>query len=108
MSLYKRNSTWWMDVRVNGKRNRLSTGTKNKKLAESCYAKIVVDLQTGKWFPDESKKRTFEELRDRYMKEHSQVNKSPKSSLRDGTSFKTSFFIVQWNDLGRNYASKNL
>ena len=88
MSLYKRNDIWWMDVRINERRRRLSTGTKNKKLAESCYAKTVVEIQTGKWFPDESKKRKFEELRDRYMREHSQVYKAPKSHLRDGASFK--------------------
>jgi hypothetical protein len=75
LSLYKRKDIWWMDVRINGRRKRLSTGTKNKKLAESCYAKMVMDIQTGKWFPNDVRKRTFEELRDRYMRDHSRINK---------------------------------
>ena len=96
MGLYKRKGSqfYWMSFRVDGRRFFESTGTTNKKLAERIYAKRITEIAEGRWFPNEAKKRTFEELKERYMKEHSIVNKTPKSALRDETSFKhlTGFF----------------
>jgi integrase len=94
MGLYKRGNLFWFTIKSNGKRIQKSTGTENRKLAENIYAKAKTLVVEGKWFSNEAKKRTFEELRERYMREHSAVHKTPKSSLRDETSFKhlTRFF----------------
>lgn len=90
MGLYKRKDSrfYWMSFRINGRTVFESTGTPNRKLAEKIHARRLSDIIEGRWFPDEAKHRIFEELRDRYMKEHSQVYKTPKSTLRDETSFK--------------------
>ena len=91
MGLYKRKGSkfYWMSFRINGRRRIWeSTGTPNKKLAEKIHARRLSEIAEGRWFPVEAKRRIFEELRDRYMKEHSQVYKTPKSTLRDETSFK--------------------
>ena len=96
MGLYKRKGSrfYWITFRVNGKKISESTKTANKKLAEKIHAKRITEIAEGRWFPNEAKKRTFEELKERYMREHSRVNKTPKSSLRDESSFKhlTKFF----------------
>ncbi len=90
MGLYRkqRSKFYWMSFRVEGRRYFQSTGTSNKKLAEQIYAKTVTEIAEGKWFQNEAKRRTFEELRDRYMREHSTINKAPKSAVRDAGSFK--------------------
>lgn len=90
MGLFRRRDSrfWWMELRVNGKRLKESTKTANRKLAERIHAKALTEIEEGRWFSNESRTRTFEELRDRYMREHSKVNKAPKSSLRDESSFK--------------------
>lgn len=90
MGIYrrKRSKLYWMTFRIRGRRIFKSTGTTNKQLAERIYARIVTEIHEGKWFPNEANKRKFEELRDRYMKDHSSPNKTLKSSLRDETSFK--------------------
>lgn len=90
MGLYKRNGSqfYWMTFRIDSKKVSESTGTANKKLAEKIYAKWVTEIAEGKWFPNEAKKRTFEELKTRYMEEHSRINKTPSSCLRDVSSFK--------------------
>src|SRR5512135_1025526 len=78
LSLYKRKKKWWMDIRINEIRKRLLTGTENKKLAEDIHAKTLMDIREGRWFPSEAKRRTFVELKERYMNEHSRINKTPK------------------------------
>jgi integrase len=90
MGLYKRKESqyYWMTFRINGRKVYESTKTENRKLAERIYAKRVTEIAEGRWFPNEAKRRIFEELRERYMKEHSIVYKTAKSSLRDVTSFK--------------------
>lgn len=90
MGLYKRKGSqyYWMTFRVNGKKIYESTETRNKKLAETRHAKRLVETADGKWFPSEAKKRTFEELKERYMNEHSKIHKTSKSTLRDESSFK--------------------
>lgn len=96
MGPYKRKKSrfYWISFRINGRRVYESTGTANKKLAEKIYAKRITDVAEGKWFSNEAKKRTFEELKERYMNEHSRVHKSFKSHLRDQSSFNhlTGFF----------------
>ncbi len=90
MGLYKRNSSqfYWMSFRINGRRTFESTETTNKKLAEKIYAKRLTEITEGKWFANEARKRRFEELRERYMTEHSKVHKAPNSFIRDVGVFK--------------------
>lgn len=90
MGLYKRRGSqfYWMTLRVNGKKVYESTKTTNRKLAEKIYAKKVTEVAEGRWFPNEAKRRTFEELKERYLKEHSMVYKTQKSFHRDVASFK--------------------
>lgn len=90
MGLYKRNSSqyYWMSFRINGRRAFESTETTNKKLAEKIYAKRLTEITEGKWFANEARKRRFEELRERYMTEHSKINKTATTQVRDGSAFK--------------------
>ena len=78
MGLYKRNSSqfYWMSFRVNSRRIFESTETTNKKMAEKIYAKRLTEITEGKWFPNEARKRTFEEVKERYMAEHSKIYKT--------------------------------
>src|SRR3989304_5413119 len=85
MALFKRGSVWWMRVSYNGKQRRKSTGTADRKLAERIYHKLLGDIAEGKWFeklPGEEK--TFREMMDRYMAEHSIPKKA--SSEKDRSS----------------------
>ena len=90
MGLYKRNSSqfYWMSFRISGRRIFESTETANKKLAKKIYAKRLTEITEGKWFPDEARKRRFEELKEKYMTEHSKINKTETTYIRDGSAFK--------------------
>ncbi len=44
MGLYKRSKIWWISITVNGKRQRFSTGTTDKKQAEIIYSQVVLQL----------------------------------------------------------------
>ena len=90
MGLYKRKRSpyYWITYKVDGKRVYESTGTKNKKLAEKIYAKVIMDIEEGRFFQTESRRRTFEELRDRYMAEFAIPNKAPRTIEKDRNTFK--------------------
>ena len=84
MGLYKRGSVWWMSFSHNGRQYRRSTETEDKKLAIRIFDKIKGELAEGKWFekvPVEN--HTFGELMDKYLQEHSSINKVAKSYVRD-------------------------
>ena len=84
MALYKRGQVWWMSFNYNGQQVRRSTETADRKLAQRIFDKLKGEIAEGKWFEHlEGEDRTFNELMDRYMAEHSAVNKAPKSYLRD-------------------------
>jgi integrase len=90
MGLYKRKSGFYYYEISDGKSNRIqkSTGTKNKKLAQRIYDKIVADIVEGRYFERlEARQHSFEELKERYMREHSKVNKMESSHIRDRASF---------------------
>jgi integrase len=56
-----------MDIRIEGQRKRLPTGTTSRKLAEKIHAKALTDIQEGKWFENEKGKTiTFRELWAKY------------------------------------------
>ncbi len=70
MSLYKRDDIYWMDFRINGKRDRISTGTSNRKLAERIHAKKALEIAEGKYFQrNEPVEITLDELMEKYMTE---------------------------------------
>jgi hypothetical protein len=52
--LYKRGMVWWTKIQWQGRIIRRSTGTSNKKLAESIELKIRHDLAKGVWFEREA------------------------------------------------------
>lgn len=86
MGLFRRKDSdyWWMSFSHKASRYRLSTGTANRKLAEKIYAKVVVDLQTGTYFPElPEHHKTVTELLEKYMTDHSVLNKKPRSHQRD-------------------------
>ncbi len=90
MGLYKRKRSpyYWMTYKVDSKRIYESTGTKNKKLAERIYSKVITDIDEGRFFQIESRKRTFEELRDKYMEEFAIPNKASSTVIKDRNTFK--------------------
>ena len=71
MGLVKRGNVWWMNLIFQGQRIRRSTGTVSRVLAESIMAKVKVQLIEGQYFDRlEEKTRTFDELMDRFEREH--------------------------------------
>ena len=85
MALFKRQKVWWMDFIYKGKRVRKSTETEDGKLAKRIYDKIKGQVAEGRWFDvSEEEERTFKDLMDRYMTEHSKPKK--RSWLRDEVS----------------------
>jgi integrase len=74
-----------MSFTYQGKQIRRSTETDDPKLAKRILKKLEGEIAEGKWFerlPGEDK--TFEEMMEKYMREHSVPKKS--SSKRDETS----------------------
>lgn len=83
MGLVKRNHVWWMSFMYQGRQVRRTTGTTDKRLAESILCKVKVQIAEGQFFETrEEQERTFGEMMDRYLKERA-VLKAPKSHQRD-------------------------
>jgi integrase len=84
MGLFKRGSVWWMRFTYQGKQIKKSTETNDKKLAQRTYDKVKGEVAERKWLdklPGED--RTFAEMMEKYMAEHSARNKAPRSHVRD-------------------------
>lgn len=84
MGLYKRGRNWWLRVTFKKKQIRRSLRTTNKKRAEKYYYKILTEIEEGIWgerLPGEEK--NLKEMVEKYLKEHSIINKTPKSFDRD-------------------------
>jgi integrase len=84
MGLYKRGSVWWMSFTYQGKQIKKSTETGDKRLANRIFDKVRGEVAERKWFeklPGED--RTFVEMMEKYMSEHSARNKAPRSHVRD-------------------------
>ncbi|CAI4033496.1 putative Phage integrase [Nitrospira tepida] len=70
MGLFKRHKVWWMSFSYQGRQIRRTTGTTDRRLAESILAKIKVKLIEGQYFDRlEEQVRTVEEMMDRYHRE---------------------------------------
>lgn len=79
--LFKRGQVWWMRFSYRGEQIKRSTETGDKKLAEKIYCKVTTQIAEGKWFDvDEGKRRTFEELAEKYEKQVFCELKSQKST----------------------------
>lgn len=70
MGLYKRQDSpiWWMTFSASGRAYRRSTGTDNKKLADSILSKVKTQIAEGKWFEKEESPEEYSlrELADKY------------------------------------------
>jgi integrase len=69
MSLFCREDSkvWWLSFNANGKRIRVSTGTENRRQAETIHAKVLTQIAEGKWFEStKGKAITFRELWEKY------------------------------------------
>jgi integrase len=85
MGLYrqKRSKVWWMSYVNLGRQVRKSTGTCNKKIAETIYYKIKTQIAEGVYLNGcQGKNKTFGELVKRYLKEVS-PNKKPGTQRDD-------------------------
>src|SRR5271157_2205174 len=83
MGLFRRGSVWWMRFTYRGKQIKKSTQTDDKKLAQRIFDKVKGEVAERKWFqklPGED--RTFGEMMEKYMEEHSARNKAPRSHKR--------------------------
>jgi integrase len=70
---------WWMNFMYQGQQVRRSTGTADRRLAESILAKVRVQIIEGRFFETrEETTRTFEELMDRYLTEHAARKSQPR------------------------------
>jgi len=84
MGLFKRGSVWWMSYTFQGKQIRRSAETENRKSAQRFLDKVKGEIAERKWFeklPGED--RTFKEMMEKYMTEHSARNKATMSHIRD-------------------------
>ena len=89
MSLYRRKDSkvWWISIKTNCKRIRISTNTQNKKLAEQIHEKILTEVTEDRWFEQQTKKRMLKEMIERYQEEYTE-NKDYYSKARDKSIFK--------------------
>ena len=86
MGLYQRgkNKVWWMSFICKGRQVRRSTETSNRRLAEKIYAKVQTEVVEGTWFDRLlGETKTFRELMEKYLSEHSLPNKAPHSYKTD-------------------------
>lgn len=81
MGLYRRGKNWWMCYVVNGRQERKTTGTGNRRLAEKIYGKTLTDIEEGRFF-DRPQSIKMVEVIDKYMNEVSPFR--PVSHGRNG------------------------
>lgn len=85
MGLYKRGQVWWMRFTHNGDVVKRSTETRDKKLADKVYCKVMTQITEGTWFERPlGEGITLREMLDKYLKEYSLRNKSKSSISSDG------------------------
>lgn len=79
MGIYKRadSKDWWMCLTYRGKQIRRSTETPDKKGAQKIFAKAQTLIVEEKWFDKQpGEERTLKEMLDKYIAEHSTLNKA--------------------------------
>ena len=83
---------WWMNFMYQGRQVRRSTGTADRRLAETILGKVRVQMIEGRFFETMGEKtRTFDELMERYLAEHA-ARKSQPRHYRGYARSLTAFF----------------
>ena len=91
MALYrqKEGKVWWMSYSFLGRQIRKSTGTANKKIAESIYYKVKTQISEGAYLESvRGKNKTFADMVERYLKEVT-PDKKPTTQRDDKSYSKT-------------------
>lgn len=91
--LFKRGQVWWMRFSYKGEQVKRSTETEDKRLAEKIYCKVTTQIAEGK-------RRTFEELAEKYEKQvfcELKSQKSTKGYLNQLTAFFGSYSLSDIN-----------
>ncbi len=72
MSLVKRNGIFYCDIYdEKGRRKRISTRTRGKKLAERIHAQHITDVEEGRFLDKQKAKRlTFQDMVERYLQKY--------------------------------------
>ena len=84
MGLYQRGEIYWMRLTYEGQTIRRSTGTTARRLAERIFDKVKGEIAQHTWFPRlPGEDRTFRDLMEKYLGEHSMPNKAPTTAHRD-------------------------
>jgi len=86
-NLFKRNGTWYINYRINGKQYRKSTKTRNKKLAEIALKDLEIKLFKGVVFESKvlsKEDRSLDKLVYRYLQH---VNDNTVSKYARGVKF---------------------
>jgi integrase len=106
MGLYLKDGVWWYSITPKGcKRIRESTGTKNKKRAERIFAKVQTDIEEGRWFENQAKRKTLKEMIERYKAEYTEKRTYfPKA--RDKSIIKHLYSFFGENSTLENVASQ--
>jgi integrase len=79
MGLVKRGRYWCMRFTYQGRQVRRSTGTADRRLAEAIMGKVRAQIIEGRFFETlEEKTRTFDELMERYLREHAAKKSEPR------------------------------
>lgn len=81
MGLFRRSTgkAWWMSFMYQGRQVRRSTGTADRRLAESILGKVRGQIVEGRFFETlEEQTRTFDELMERYLTEHAAKKSQPR------------------------------
>ena len=69
MGLLKRSKVWWMSLMYQGQQVSRTTGTTDKRLAESILCKVRVQIAEDRFFEiREEQERTFKDMMDRYLR----------------------------------------
>ncbi|MSR77352.1 MAG: site-specific integrase [Candidatus Omnitrophica bacterium] len=76
MGVYSRGGTYWMSYMIGGEQKRESCQTSNKRDAEERYAARITAIKEGRFFDIQKVELIiFKEFADRYIEEHSKINK---------------------------------
>lgn len=71
MGLFKKGNIWYVGLRKMGVNIVKSTRTKNKKLAQEIFDKILSDVTRGLWFKEgAARNHTFKDMWERYKERH--------------------------------------
>jgi integrase len=91
MGLYRQGSStvWWMSYSFRGRQVRKSTGTTNKKVADTILSKVKTQIAEGDYLESmRGKNKTFADAAERYLKEVT-PDKKPNTQRDDKFYAKT-------------------